>query len=172
VPYFWSRLNQCQTVAVRDSFQRNGDHIRRERYPGCAQQAEVVVMSVVGNSHQWHASATDEFWAFFRRFRRLPGGTVLATAPASPPPPTALHVFPNPGQGSDCTLALTLPTAQVLTVALHDGQGRVVRSLSAQRLRAGAQALSLPTAGLPAGLYLVRVRTATGTQRVRFSLSR
>lgn len=161
VPYFWSRFNQCQTVAVLDSFQRNGDLIRRERYPACARNAEVVVMNVVGNSHVWHASATDEFWEFFRRYRRLPSGTTLAAARASSP--ATLRVFPNPtAEGS--TLELTVATRQPLTVELRDAQGRLVRTLHHQPTAAGPIALPISTAGLPAGLYQLLATTDAGVQ--------
>ncbi|MCC2546050.1 T9SS type A sorting domain-containing protein [Hymenobacter sp. BT175] len=172
VPYFWSRRNQCQTLGVRDSLTRNGDLIRRDRYPGCSGNSEVVVMSVVGNSHVWHASATDEFWDFFRRFRRLPAGTVLGAASQKPQDAAGLSVYPNPANGDACTLLLTLPTAQRVTVDLRDLQGRLLRPVYAQATAAGTHTLALPTAGLPAGLYLVQVHTESGIQVARLHLQR
>jgi polyhydroxybutyrate depolymerase len=168
VPYFWSRLNQCQTVAVLDSFQRNGDLIRRERYPACAQNAETVVMNVVGNSHVWHASATDEFWDFFRRFRRLPAGTALSAA--APARPSGLALFPNPATGSGCTLALHLPRAQQVAVELRDLQGRLQRAPQLYSAAAGSLTLALPVDGLAAGVYLVQVHTEAGVQTARLGI--
>lgn len=155
VPYFWSRLNGCQTSGVRDSLTRNGDLIRRDRHPGCGGNAEVVVMSVAGNSHFWHASATDELWAFFSRFRRLPSGTVLATAPAQALTPPGL--YPNPAAQA-CTVQLILPQPAPVLLECRDTRGRLVAPPYSALLPAGQHRISLPLTGAAPGIYLVRVR--------------
>ncbi len=71
-----------------------------------------------------------------------------------------LGVFPNPAQGA-ATLRLTLPEASALTVTVRDLQGRRVTELVVAEQAAGVVEQALPT--LPAGLYMVSVRTAAGT---------
>jgi hypothetical protein len=169
VPYFWSRFNQCQTVAVRDSFQRNGDLIRRDRYPACAQNSEVVVMHVVGNSHQWHASATDELWDFFKRFRRGTTGQVLDMRARQSL--GALSVFPNPA-ASTATVQFTLTSPQAVTVEMRNELGQLMPMPPVSGPRsAGLQEVIMPLANLASGLYLVQVRIADGPAKsVRLSV--
>lgn len=67
-----------------------------------------------------------------------------------------LHLFPNP-RTAETAVQLTLPAAATLQLELRDALGRLVVSTPATRYGAGAQHLLLPTAALPAGLYLVQV---------------
>ena len=55
---------------------------------------------------------------------------------------------------------LTLDRPQAVVAELRDALGRVVLARSAQALGAGPQQLVLPTAGLPAGLYVLHLRRA------------
>ena len=65
-------------------------------------------------------------------------------------------VGPNPTRG-DAALTLTVESAQTVRVALYDGLGRLVRE-SSEVVAAGApQRLAVGSAGLPAGVYVVRV---------------
>jgi len=168
VPYFWSLFNQCQTTPVVDNLQRNGDNIMRERYPACAANAEVVVMNVVDNSHQWHASATDEFWEFFQRFRRLPNGTVLPTA-APTVTELAFSLFPNPAT-STTECEFNLKTAQMMSVEVRDLQGRVVQTLPSRLFSAGRHTIFLPTADLASGTYLIQMQSTMSKQVRRLSV--
>jgi len=79
-------------------------------------------------------------------------------AEAEPPETmgTRLEVYPNPATAS-ATVALTLTEASGVRVAVYDVLGREVIVLQAGSLGAGKHALSFESAGLPAGLYLVRV---------------
>jgi polyhydroxybutyrate depolymerase len=169
VPVFWSRFNGCQTTARVDTVRRNGDLIIRERYPACAQSAEVIVMSVVGNSHQWHASATDELWDFFKRFRRAATGQVVLSGMAPDSAVAGLRLYPNPG-ATFFTLAFSLSYPQPLTVELLDLTGRQLQVVSERMMAAGPQRLPLVIPPLATGVYLVRVRTPTRQQTLRISL--
>ena len=67
-----------------------------------------------------------------------------------------LHAYPNPSNGGLTTL--TLPTG-TRTVAVFDALGRTVLSVAPA---ANATTLPLDLRAQPAGLYVVRVRTANG----------
>lgn len=70
-----------------------------------------------------------------------------------------LSVAPNPVSGEG-RIALAVATAQHVRVALHDALGREVRVLLERPMAAGSEAfIAFATAGLPAGVYVVR---ATG----------
>jgi hypothetical protein len=70
-----------------------------------------------------------------------------------------LELYPNPVTGR---VSLRLPGAatHTATIEVLDALGRAVRQLSAPVGEATAATLEL--AGLPAGLYAVRLRTAEG----------
>ncbi len=66
----------------------------------------------------------------------------------------ALSVGPNPTRG-DATVRFSLTEAQQVQVALYDVTGRRVAEVSGT-YPAGPSAVSLPTAGLATGVYVVR----------------
>jgi hypothetical protein len=79
----------------------------------------------------------------------------------------ALAGHPNPF-ADELQLSFALPIAQTYTLALYDAQGRLVRQLASGQAEAGqAQELTVPTHTYAAGLYLVRLTTATGTQLLK-----
>jgi hypothetical protein len=98
-------------------------------------------------------------------------------APAKPAATTAtgatvrlelvLTGHPNPFS-DELQLSFTLPIAQAYTLAVYDAQGRLVQQLASGQADAGqAQQLVVPTHTYAAGLYLVRLTTATGTQQLK-----
>ena len=78
-----------------------------------------------------------------------------AEAP-SPRAPSAVSVGPNPTAGRT-TVRFGLGEAAVARVDVLDVLGRAVRSAAARPAGAGPAAVSIDTAGLPAGRYVVRV---------------
>ncbi len=83
--------------------------------------------------------------------------TPVVSGEAGPPAqaePT-LSAYPNPVRGA-ATVSLTLAEPLEVRVAVYDVLGREVAMLHAGPLPAGEHALSFESAGLPAGLYLVR----------------
>ncbi|RZK54122.1 MAG: T9SS type A sorting domain-containing protein, partial [Hymenobacter sp.] len=79
----------------------------------------------------------------------------------------ALTASPNPF-GEQLTLRFALPTAQAYALAVYDGQGRLVQQLASGQAEAGqAQEVAVPTATYAAGLYLVRLTTASGVQTLK-----
>ncbi|HET9503538.1 MAG TPA: FG-GAP-like repeat-containing protein [Hymenobacter sp.] len=107
------------------------------------------------------------------------GATGLATgAPAAKPVVSAaggaavaleltLAGHPNPF-GDELQLSFSLPIAQAYTLAVYDAQGRLVQQLASGQAKAGqAQQLAVSTRAYAAGLYLVRLSTATGTRQLK-----
>ena len=70
--YFWSNFNSCYNQPQIDTIYDLGDAIIREHYINC-DSAETYIMNVIGNSHTWHASATNQFWKFFRTQSKCSG---------------------------------------------------------------------------------------------------
>ncbi len=72
---------------------------------------------------------------------------------------------PNPFGAQGLQLSLTLPTAQpTLALSLYDVAGRLLLHRTVERVAAGPRTLSWPeAAGLPAGLYLVRIGLPDGS---------
>ena len=84
---------------------------------------------------------------------------------------TAPSVFPNPTAGA-ATVAFDLAAPSAVAVDVVDLLGRRVATLADGPYAAGAVRLTVPTADLPAGLYVVRVRTAEGTATTRLTVVR
>ncbi len=90
-----------------------------------------------------------------------------AVGGAASAPELALTGYPNPFS-DELQLSFSLPTTQAYTLAVYDAQGRLVRQLAHGQAEAGqTQALTVPTQGYAAGLYLVRLITPTGTQQLK-----
>jgi hypothetical protein len=79
----------------------------------------------------------------------------------------ALTGSPNPF-AEQVRLTFAWPTTQAYSLAVYDAQGRLVQQLARGQAEAGqAQQLDVPTASFAAGLYLVRLTTATGSQLLK-----
>ena len=101
-------------------------------------------------------------------------------APVATPVPgtghvmTAIAAWPNPFNPST-KLAITVPTAGPVALAVYDLQGRVVRSLLAADLAAGVHPViwdGRSDAGtvLPSGVYFARARTIAGQATTKLLL--
>ncbi len=90
-------------------------------------------------------------------------GAVTVAAEAEPSGASAaLAVYPNPASGP-VAVSVTLGQSQPVEVALFDALGRRVAVLHDGPLAAGHHTLRLATAALPAGVYVLRLRTQTST---------
>jgi hypothetical protein len=114
-------------------------------------------------------------------------GTTLLAHGASAPPSLAarpaaavapdttaalgLSAAPNPFSGR-ATLTVTLAEAGTVRLTVYDLLGREVRVLADGPLAAGAHRVALDGAGLPAGVYLVRLATPQGVAAERVTLVR
>lgn len=84
--------------------------------------------------------------------------------------PLAVRLSASPNPVTDqVRLSFALPYTQTYTLAVYDGQGRLVQQLARGEAPAGqAQELAVPTQTYAAGLYLVRLTTATDVQQFKF----
>jgi hypothetical protein len=90
-----------------------------------------------------------------------------AAAAAGAATELALTGSPNPFS-EQLRVQFALPTAQAYTLAVYDGQGRLVQQLASGQAEAGqVQQVEVPTSTYATGLYLVRLTTATGTQLLK-----
>ena len=87
-------------------------------------------------------------------------------------PVVALEVVPNPAYDqTNLRFDLTEPSTASLT--LHSLKGETLRTLlRGHRLAAGRQQISLRTADLPPGFYLIRLQTAQGVQTAKVVVTR
>ena len=83
----------------------------------------------------------------------------------------APSVYPNPTSGS-AMVSFDLASASVVSVEVLDGLGRRVAIVTDREFAAGQTQLSIPTAGLAPGVYLVRVQTDAAVSTTRFSVVR
>lgn len=142
--YFWSHFNNCDTIPVVDTIIDLGDSIIREHYTNC-DNVETYIMNVIGNSHLWHASATKQFWKFFRDKTKC---SLPTSANANINDEVALTVFPNPASG---ILFLNISGNYSLSILNYLGQSVYVDSFAGQS--------SISTSSLNNGLYNIAIRT-------------
>lgn len=107
---------------------------------------------------------------FFAQNRPAAPATSATAAPgASTPLELQFIGSPNPFD-QQLHLQFALPTTQTYTLAIYDGQGRLVQQLASGEAKAGqAQQITVPTHTYAAGFYLARLTTATGTQLLKLT---
>lgn len=79
----------------------------------------------------------------------------------------AMKLFPNPAGTESPTLQYTLATGSEVTVSLQDMTGRTVQVQRLGQQPSGEHQLSLATQALPAGAYIVSLRTADTVSTAR-----
>ncbi|MBD2767596.1 T9SS type A sorting domain-containing protein [Hymenobacter sp. BT664] len=92
--------------------------------------------------------------------QQRPAAQLLATAPTKSRPEMRLVAYPNPGN-EEITVVSDRPTAETGEGQLLDALGRTVRAFPWRGT------VSLDVRNVPAGVYVLRVRTATTTQTTR-----
>ena len=80
---------------------------------------------------------------------------------------TLRGVYPNPVRG-EASVRFALPESGRVDVTLYDVVGREVSSAQSARFEAGEQSVSLAASALPAGVYVVRLSTASGVVTGKF----
>ena len=68
---------------------------------------------------------------------------------------------PNPARNS-ASISLTMPVPGAVEMTLYDLSGRAVRHIGRETVSSGLHVFDINTAGLPAGIYQVMARTASG----------
>ena len=92
------------------------------------------------------------------------GDRGLAGVEPGPTEPTTLTSWPNPAS-SRAVISFRLAQAGAVDLALYDLGGRRVAQVTRETLDAGTHQRRLSTAGLPPGLYLLRMRTGVTEHR-------
>jgi hypothetical protein len=144
--YFWSRHNGCDTIATVDTITSNGDQIIRERYLNCQDSTETIIMNVVGNSHTWHASATNEFWKFLRKYNKCAG--IITTGVSDIEWNENLTIFPN-------------PTNRIININCK--KGYQIYSSTGQLVKQSSHSTTQITiSDLPTGFYILKIEEQVG----------
>lgn len=79
------------------------------------------------------------------------------------------NIYPNPGNGT-ATLALTLDKPQKIKATLYNINGIEVQPIYNGSLSSGAQNIPVNAAGLPSGIYLVKIEAAGGTGFLKYAV--
>ncbi len=120
-------------------------------------EVEVTEVGRAGGSESWAVTEAD------------PWTELPASASAASPSAAMLHpVYPNPF-ADQATLGFDVPEVANVRLVVYDVLGRAVVRLVDGEVEAGRHTVVLDGAGLPSGVYLIRLTTATGfaaTQRV------
>jgi photosystem II stability/assembly factor-like uncharacterized protein len=98
-------------------------------------------------------------------------GTVTGAEGAPDDDALSLAVGPNPARGP-IAVTLTVDRPKAVTVAAFDALGRRVATLHMGGLNAGTHVLSLDTARLPAGAYILRAVAASAAAARRITVVR
>jgi len=105
-------------------------------------------------------------------------GLVSAQRSAVPASRLVLRApVPNPAPGGTTSVSFRVPSAQKVTLSVHDAAGREVRGLIDGGVTAGEHVAlwdGRSNRGLaaPAGVYFIRMRTSTGSRTQRVTLLR
>lgn len=102
-------------------------------------------------------------------FQHIPiinGCNGVNTRPTAPIINLQVNAFPNPF-GNQFTLQLTINESAEVRIDLADVMGKMVKSISNQRLSAGEHAIPIEGYGLSAGVYFARVQIGSVVQTVR-----
>jgi uncharacterized protein (DUF1501 family) len=91
-------------------------------------------------------------------------GNPVSTAPGAAPVAALLEPpYPNPFRGST-TVAFSLDRPGPVTLTVTDARGRLVARLASGPRTAGRHTVPFRAAGLPSGVYHLRLETARGAQ--------
>jgi len=74
--------------------------------------------------------------------------------------PLQLHILGNP-TGENLTLEVMPPHPGEASLALFDGQGRMVKDFGKKQFAGGMERLSLPVSGIAAGVYFLKMEMDT-----------
>lgn len=148
--YFWSRHNGCDTIPIVDTIISNGDQIIRERYLNCQDSTETIIMNVVGNSHTWHVSATNEFWKFIRKYSKCSGG--ITTDVSDIDDNNKFEIYPNP----------TNSTLFIKTAYLSSFQFSIINAMGQVIVQGLLNDNSIDVSSLQKGIYFVRLKGENG----------
>ncbi len=141
---------------TRDTFPRGPDN-KAPSNGGALTYGAGKVYALKGNK-------TREFWRYNANFPLNPPLPSVQAEVSSLLPRLRMTVMPNPVRGHGL-IRYTLPQSGAVRLAVYDIAGRAVRMVKRDYLPAGEQTERLETAGLSAGVYLVRIEVLEGSGR-------
>ena len=115
-----------------------------------------------GDWFEWNMGGSECSWVFDQYDE-------IDEPPAHPTTPALGFPFPNPFNPAT-RVSVTLARPETVRLALVDLLGREARVVREGPLPAGEHALVVDGAGLPSGLYLLRLQHGDGTMEVRKAL--
>ena len=151
---------ECRaTVSWTVADERDVSHYRVERLVGeGAWAAEAEVAATGASAYAATAGATGSYYRVVSvDLDGATGRSDVVAVPGCTATAQRASAFPNPATAG-ATIALAWGETPTRPVTVHEASGRTVRSLAV------ADAHRLPTAGLPAGVYVAR----NGAEAVRF----
>jgi hypothetical protein len=77
-----------------------------------------------------------------------------------------MDTAPNPASNLT-TLRFTLPREMSVTIALYDGNGRLVKAIAKGKMLAGANAVTVDLSNLAAGAYTYTLETDNGERAAK-----
>jgi len=128
---------------------------------------QTYTWSVRANDGAASSPATPSF-----SFSTVDGTSDAGDAPIPSGTLTLESNYPNPTSGRT-VVPYVLPETTVATITLHSIDGRLARTLvPASRQSVGRHTATFDLSGLPAGVYVVRLTTSTGTVARTIDLTR
>lgn len=146
--FYWSNNLSCGNSVI-DTVRVAGELVVREHFAGC--QKDFRFYTVLGNSHQWHAPATEMFWSFLRQQTKC--GTVSVNSDEHTV--DEVRVYPNPVSGGKFTIDVAAD--EDFNVSLIDVFGRTY--LCARNVN------EIDVTGLAPGTYIVVIERGRNTLR-------
>ncbi len=125
----------------------------------------IVDLGVLEPGVDLFQSATGKVWLLSRT------GTTAAEETSAPERAVLRTVYPNPS-AETATVAFDLAASAPVRLAVYDVLGREVALVVDGTRAAGAHAEAVETAGLPSGVYLVRLEAGGRVQTRRFTVVR
>jgi hypothetical protein len=107
-------------------------------------------MNVVGNSHIWHVSATNEFWKFLRKYSKCSG--VITSGVSNIDYNNKFEIYPNP---TNSTIFIKKPYISPFQFSIFDAMGQVI-------MRGRLNGNSIDVSSLLSGIYFIRLKDEKG----------
>lgn len=82
------------------------------------------------------------------------------------PGSSLVKLYPNP-TGGNATIAMSLKKEDRIIITILNGDGKAALAPIDRSYKAGDQEITLPTAGLPSGVYFVQIATGAQTFKVK-----
>ncbi|WP_017732187.1 pectinesterase family protein [Nafulsella turpanensis] len=83
---------------------------------------------------------------------------------------SGLQVYPNPSRQKAVTISYEVTKTGVVTLQVINLQGKVVKQLTHETLKAGTHQIQFKTGGLHSGMYIIQLKTGSGMSNTKLYL--